>query len=75
MKNIRHSISPQVAIPLWGMIGGLALIVIAGREQHAEAVIPIFGLTLILSIITTKQQPRGKAFNAFFMTTLLTFTI
>lgn len=75
MKNIINSITPQVAIPLWGIIGGLALMFIAGLEQNAEAVIPIFGFTLVLSILTIKQKRTDNLFNGFFITTLLTFTI
>ncbi len=75
MKNILNSIRPQVAIPFWGIIGGLALMFIAGLEQNAIAVIPIFGLTLISFILTIKLKTPEKMFSELFKTTFMVFTI
>jgi hypothetical protein len=75
MKNILNSIRPQVAIPFWGIIGGLALMFIAGLEQNAIAVIPIFGLTLMSFILTIKLKTPEKMFSDLYKTTFVTFTI
>lgn len=75
MKNIVNSLRPQISIPFWGFIGGLALMFIAGLEQKAEAVIPIFGFTLFFAILTIKLNRPERMFKDLFITTMLTFTI
>lgn len=75
MKNILNSIRPSLAIPLWGIIGGLSLIIITGQEQHAKHVIPIFALTLLLSIATTKHHKPKSIFKAILLNTLSVFLI
>ena len=75
MKNIVNSIRPQIAIPFWGIMGGLALMFIAALAQNAEAVIPIFGFTLFLLILTIRLDRPERMFKDLFITTLLTFII
>lgn len=75
MKNILNSIRPEIAIPFWGIIGGLALMFIAGIQQNAIAVIPIYGITLAFSIVTIKVKYPEKMFRELFKTTLMTYAI
>lgn len=75
MKNILNSIDRKLAIPFWGIIGGLALIFIAGLEHNANAVIPIFGLTLISTILTIKLWPSKKLLTDLFKSTFIVYTI
>ena len=75
MKNLLHSIKPNLAIPLWGIIGGLALVFIAGIEQNAELVIPIYGLTLVSFILSIKIKETKRLLVGLFNTTFLTFVL
>ena len=75
MKQILNSTNPFTTIMLWGIIGGLGLIFIAGKQHNAATVIPIFGTSLILSMATVKLARPNKIFIDLFITTLLTFTL
>lgn len=75
MKQILNSTRPFTAILLWGILGSIGLILIAGKAHNAETVIPVFGFALILSILTVKLNRPNKIFLDLFTTTLLTFTL
>lgn len=75
MKNILSSLSPKMAISIWGIFGGLTLILIAGEEHNAKAVIPIYSLTFILSILTVKINSTKNYFKSLFTAIFLTFLV
>lgn len=72
MKNKLFYFNPTITIPFWGLAGAMALIVIAGLEHNALAVIPIFGAVIILSTLTTKINPSQKLFTQLFKTIFFT---
>ncbi len=75
MRHFQNSIGPLSTILIWGILGSLALIFISGKSHIGLTVIPIYGISLILSIVTVKLQSPGKVFLDLFTTTLLTFTV
>jgi len=75
MKQIINSTNPSITVTLWGILGGLSLIFIAGRSHNGAPVITIFGITLVLALITAKLNRPGKIFLDLFFITLLTFIV
>ncbi len=74
MKNVVNSILPQVAVPLWGLLGGLALVFIAGLEQNANTVVPIFGIILFSFALVVKLKAPENRVGELFKTTWLVYT-
>lgn len=75
MRHFQNSLSPLTTILLWGTLGSLCLIFISGKMHSGITVIPIYGISLILSVVTVKLKRPDKIFFDLFKTTLLTFAL
>jgi hypothetical protein len=75
MKSILNSTNPLTTVIVWGLLGGLSLIFIAGRPHTGVTVISIFGIALVIAIATVKLKRPNKTFLDLFLITLFTYLI